>query len=283
VAARLHLVTVGGLSAGLVHYGGFDYAAEVSPVEVPTVVAVTHGYGAVDTAREQLRYRAGDVYMASPHLPSRAMVRGAAHVSLRVPWRLIRARAEEQTGIPPAALRFTGMAPVSAARRRLMAETIAFTFGELVASPVTTVYRLIAAEMTALAAGAMLETFPNTTMTVGYLPGPGWVAPASVRRAAEFIQAHADEPATVAEIAAAAGVTARALHYAFRRHYDITPAEYQRRVRLERAHRELQQAEPGDGLTVTEVARKWGWASTERFTAAYRQRFSAPPGHTLRT
>jgi hypothetical protein len=39
-----------------------------------------------------------------------------------------------------------------AARRRLMAETIAFTFGELVASPVTTVYRLIAAEMTALAA-----------------------------------------------------------------------------------------------------------------------------------
>jgi AraC-like DNA-binding protein len=61
-------------------------------------------------------------------------------------------------------------------------------------------------------------------------------------------------------------VTAWALHYAFRRHYDITPAEYQRRVRLERAHRELQQAEPGDGLTVTEVARTWGWASTERFT-----------------
>lgn len=147
-------------------------------------------------------------------MSGKARVNAATHVSLHVPWRLVRAQAEEQTGIPPAALRFTGLTPVSAAR---------------------------------------------------------------------FIDAHAGEPASVMEIAAAAGVTTRALHYAFRRHYDITPAQYQRLVRLERAHLELQQAEPGDGLTVTEVARKWGWASPARFAAAYQRRFSVLPGHTLRT
>jgi AraC-like DNA-binding protein len=282
VDARLHSVSVGGLTAGLARYGGFEYAAEVSPVGQPTVVYVTHGSGAVDTAREQLRCLPGDVYMAPADLPCKARVNAATHVSLHVPWRLVGALAEEQTGIPSAAVRFTGMRPVSAARQRRMAETIAFAFGELVASGAVMVYRLVVQEMARLAAAVMLETFPNTTMTAGYLPGPGWAAPASVRRAAEFIHAHAGEPATVTEIAAAAGVTARALHYAFRRHYDITPAQYQRLVRLERAHRELRQAGPGDGLTVTEVARKWGWASPARFTAAYQQRFSVPPGHTLR-
>jgi len=42
----------------------------------------------------------------------------------------------------------------------------------------------------------------------------------------------------------AAGVTPRALRYAFRRRYDITLAQYQRQVRLERAHLELLSAAP---------------------------------------
>jgi AraC-like DNA-binding protein len=137
--------------------------------------------------------------------------------------------------------------------------------------------------MTGLAAAAMLETFPNTSMTAPRLPGPGWVTPASVRRAAAFIDEHAGQPVTVADIAAAAGVTPRALRYAFRRRYDITPTQYQRQVRLERAHLELLSAEPRDSVTVASIARKWGWASPSRFTAAYRQRFRAEPGQTLRT
>jgi AraC-like DNA-binding protein len=137
--------------------------------------------------------------------------------------------------------------------------------------------------MTGLAAAAMLETFPNITMTAPGLPGPGWVTPASVRRAAAFIHEHAGEPVTAADIAAAAGVTPWALRYAFRRRYDITPAQYQRQVRLERAHLELLSADPGDGVTVASIARKWGWASPSRFTDAYRQRFRAEPGRTLLT
>jgi hypothetical protein len=66
----------------------------------------------------------------------------------------------------------------------------------------------LAEQLTGLAADElrfqMLETFPNTTMTAGHLPGPRWVAPAVVRRATAFIDAHAGEPVTAQEIAAAA-------------------------------------------------------------------------------
>ena len=88
------------------------------------------------------------------------------------------------------------------------------------------------------------------------------------------------------EVAADTGVTARALQYAFRCHYDITPAGYLRRVRLERAHLQLKAADPADpatGATVGEIARRWGWASPANFAAAYRKHFGVSPSRTLRT
>jgi transcriptional regulator GlxA family with amidase domain len=104
-----------------------------------------------------------------------------------------------------------------------------------------------------------------------------------VRRAAAFIDDHAGQPVTMPAVAAAAGVTARALQYAFRCHYDTTPMGYLRRVRLERAHRELQAADPATGATVGEIARRWGWASPANFATAYRKDFGVSPSHTLRT
>jgi transcriptional regulator GlxA family with amidase domain len=126
-------------------------------------------------------------------------------------------------------------------------------------------------------------TFPNITMTVPYLPGPGWVAPAAVSRAAAFIEAHASQPVTLDQIAAAAGVSGRTLQYAFRRHFGTTPTGYLRRIRLERAHAELGDADPAAGITVGAVGRRWGWASPSQFTAAYQRRFGVLPSHTLRS
>ena len=83
------------------------------------------------------------------------------------------------------------------------------------------------------------------------------------------------------QVAAIAGVTGRALTDAFRRHYGTTPLDYLHRVRLERAHAQLREAQPGDRLTVPGVARRWGWTSPAQFAAAYQQRFGVPPSHTL--
>ncbi len=48
----------------------------------------------------------------------------------------------------------------------------------------------------------------------------------------------------LSDIAAAVGVTPRSVQYTFRRHLGTTPLEYLRRVRLDRAHRDLQAADP---------------------------------------
>jgi AraC-like DNA-binding protein len=202
---------------------------------------------------------------------------------VQVPWAVAGRLAEEVTGLPAADLRFESMTPVSAARQGTWTRTARYICGELVSSGATEVSPLMAGEMMRLAAAALLETFPNTTMTAAYTPGPGWVPPAAVHRAAAFIDAHASQPVTLAEIAAATGVTGRALRYAFRRHYGTTPAGYLRQARLECAHQELAAAEPGGGVTVAAVARNWGWASPSQFAAAYQRRYGQPPSHTLRT
>ncbi|MFK3983841.1 helix-turn-helix domain-containing protein [Micromonospora sp. NPDC050397] len=115
------------------------------------------------------------------------------------------------------------------------------------------------------------------------MPRPGLVPPAALRRAVAFIQAHVNEPISLSEIAAAAGVGARALQYTFGRYYDTTPTGYLRQVRLERAHRELQAADASAGLTVALVARRWGFSRLGDFSVAYRKVYGRLPGHTLRS
>jgi len=126
------------------------------------------------------------------------------------------------------------------------------------------------------AAMTMLTVFPNTTMTVAHLSAPGRVAPAAVRRAIAFMESHADQPLTVAQIAAALGIGARDLCEAFRRHLGTTPPARLRRIRLERVHQELQSADPA-GPTVAEIARRWGFADPGRFAGYYRARYGIAP------
>ena len=284
VSASVRSAVAGGLSAGLVRFGGFDYDAEISSGNGPYAAAVLQGAGMITAPREHLRFTRGGAFMLPAGPPCATTMRDAGYALIQVPWPAAAALAAETAGLPAAGLRFESIAPVSSARRALWSETAAaYLCRELISSATAEISPLMAAEMTRLAAAAMLETFPNTAMTTPYLPGPGRVPPAAVRRAAAFIDAHAGQPITLAGIAAAAGVTGRALQYAFRRHYDTTPTGYLRQVRLEHAHRDLRDAAPADGTTVAAIARTWGWASPAGFTAAYRRRYGQPPSQTLRT
>jgi AraC-like DNA-binding protein len=284
VDASVRAVTVAGLGAGMLRYSGVDYLAQISPPDGgPLAVTVLQGGGTVTTPREHLHFTRGDVFMPPADLSHTTAMHSAGYALVQVPWPVAGGLAEEMTGLAAADLRFEAMAPVSAARQAVWTGTSAYICRELVSSGITELSSLMAQELTRLAAAAVLETFPNTAMTTAYIRGPGWVPPAAARRAAAFIDAQADHPITVPEIAEAAGVTARALQYAFRRHYGTTPTGYLRRVRLERAHRDLREADPVNGVTVAAIARKWGWANPSQFTAAYRLQFGQPPSQTLRT
>jgi len=275
--------TVDGLKAGLLRYCGFDYDAVLEPADAPTAVTVTRGCGTMTTAREEHHYTRGGAFMLPVDLTSATLLRDSGFALLRVPWPVARSLAEERTGLPATDLRFESVAPVSAERQAVWARTAEFVCAQLVTSGTSGISPVLAHELTRMAAAVMLDTFPNTAMTAGYAAGPGWVPSAAVRRAAAFIEAHADQSLTLADIAAAAGVTGRALQSAFRRYYDTTPVGYLRQARLERAYTELQDADPVTGVTVAAVARRWGWTSPSQFTTAYQRRFGEPPSRTLRT
>ena len=106
--------------------------------------------------------------------------------------------------------------------------------------------------------------------------------PPILRRAVAFIQDNADADIGLEDIAAAVNVSPRSVQYAFRRHLSTTPLEYLRRVRLDRAHRELKAADPAND-TVTAIAGRWGFGHAGRFSVAYKASFGTAPSDTLRT
>jgi transcriptional regulator GlxA family with amidase domain len=105
--------------------------------------------------------------------------------------------------------------------------------------------------------------------------------PQTLRRAIAFIQGNADQDIGLSDIAAAINVTPRSVQYMFRRHLGTTPLEYLRRVRLDRAHRDLQAADPAVD-TVMAIAGRWRFSHPGRFSIAYREAFGHPPSRTLR-
>ncbi|MCU7723872.1 AraC family transcriptional regulator [Actinoplanes sp. KI2] len=201
------------------------------------------------------------------------------HTTVRVRLDVVLRVAREQTGLDPAQVRFTGVQPISAAAHRQWLATLEFArrgiYGRTLESPL-----VLAAAEEAVAA-SLLAVFPNTAMTTAVRTPRDPAVPAPVRRAMAFIDAHAADPITRTDIAAAARVLPPTLGPAFRRHRDTTPSAYVRRVRLHRAHRQLLAAQPGDGTTIATVAARCGFPDPYRFAAYYRQAYGRPPSQSL--
>jgi AraC-like DNA-binding protein len=99
-------------------------------------------------------------------------------------------------------------------------------------------------------------------------------APVHLRRAEAYIQAHADAPMLLEEVAAAAGCSVRSLQRAFRQFRDTTPHAAIHAARLDRARAELMSGTD----TLVAIGRRFGFSQTGRFARAYVRRFgSAPP------
>lgn len=281
VDAGVQIAMVGGLGAGQVRYRGFEYRALADPLDRLLAGIMVAGNGALMSSGVEALTAPGDAFLHPPQAPFSMESNDSEYSLLGVSLADAGALAEEMTGLPAAGLRFEALTPVSASLGQRFGTTVDFICDQVAASAITEIHPLLAQELTRVAAGSMLEVFPNTTMTAGYLPGPGWVAAAAVNRAAAFIDAHAGQPVTVQEIAAAADVSVFALEYAFQRHFGTTAEGYLRRIRLERAHHDLAQADPASGITVEGVARRWGWTTPGQFTVAYQRRFGVPPSRTL--
>lgn len=105
--------------------------------------------------------------------------------------------------------------------------------------------------------------------------------PRHVKLAMRVIENNLEQPWSVGEIAAAAGVGVRSMEDGFRRHLGMSPLAYLRECRLDRVHADLVAGSPFE-LTVSEVAYRWGFVHLGRFAAAYRRQFAEKPSDTLR-
>lgn len=102
----------------------------------------------------------------------------------------------------------------------------------------------------------------------------------SVRKARDYIHAHAADPISFSDLAARIGVGLRALQLAFRRELGCSPREYLITCRLEVARGRLMS--PSEGSTVTQIALECGFTDLAYFARKYREQFGERPSETLR-
>lgn len=126
----------------------------------------------------------------------------------------------------------------------------------------------------------LLRSLPHTYSTQLERPA-SCPAPRTLRQAEAYIRAHVEDPIAIHEVAAAAGCSVRSLQLAFRNFRETTPLLAIRQARLEAAAEAMHACET-KGLTVTEVAHRFGFANPGRFTRLYREAFGEAPAEVLR-
>lgn len=159
-------------------------------------------------------------------------------------------------------------------------DTFAYVHDVVLGDPETAGHPLLTSTAADLLVASVLATFPNNALTDPTVEDRHDAHPDTLRRAVVFIDEHAQDDITIADIAAATSVTVRAVQLAFRRHLDMTPLEYLRRVRLDRAHHDLLTADPSRD-TVTSISYRWGFPSASRFAVYYRRAYGVTPSHSL--
>ena len=106
------------------------------------------------------------------------------------------------------------------------------------------------------------------------------VVPRAVRRALDFMHGALERDIGIAELAAAAGLSARALQRQFKTFLGKSPHEALRDIRFDAARRQLLLGRPG--TRVMDIASACGFPHFGRFSIEYRRRYTETPSQTLK-
>ncbi|HEY7301580.1 MAG TPA: helix-turn-helix domain-containing protein [Xanthobacteraceae bacterium] len=101
-----------------------------------------------------------------------------------------------------------------------------------------------------------------------------------VRRAEQYIEAHWNEPITIASLARATAASTRSIFYHFKTSRGQSPMSFLKEVRLEHARYMLEHS--GVSRSVTQVAVECGFGNLGHFAGDYLKRFGERPSETLK-
>ncbi|MEU6845349.1 helix-turn-helix transcriptional regulator [Streptomyces sp. NPDC046716] len=256
---------------------GYTMSYDAGPLDKLCLVSMNQG---VHTSGEEACGPGETFLVAQPDRPYSGEVREADYTIVSFGPEHLQAAAGPSAG----RVRLTGTRAVSPEANRLLHSTVAY-LRDVVFAPAGTDAPssplLIGNALRHLAA-VTLTCLPNTTHDSGPTRTDTRDArPHTLGRALTYIDENAHRDIGLADIAAAAFVTPRALQYAFTRHAGTTPLAHLRRVRLARAHDDLKAAFSGE-TTVAEIAARWGFAHAGRFSGYYRDAYGIMPIRTLK-
>lgn len=125
-----------------------------------------------------------------------------------------------------------------------------------------------------------LTLHPNSFMDIAQSETDPVVMPHTLKRARDYIHAHAHEKIALEELATYAGCSYRSLQNIFSRLLGMSPMAYLRTVRLEGVRDDLLNAD-SQQKTVAEIAQRWGFVHMGRLAEMYRKQFGVLPSDTL--
>lgn len=274
----------GGLSVNYVAYGG---SVTIDPgclerfflLQIPV-----HGSARIETASCDIATAPGfSASLLSPTLPTRMTWHGdCAQIILLIDRRILQQRAAALSGRPAGAVEFEPAVDLaSAGGRTLQSQIMEFVDLAERLGPRRPLSPIAAANIRETLLGALLHGQRHSASdAIDRFGGRAEALPSSVRRAREFLHAHADEPLDLMQLAATTGVGIRALQLGFRRHFGTSISEMLRDIRLAHLNARLAAASPTD--SVTDIAFELGFTHLSRMASAYRAKFGETPSATLR-
>jgi AraC-like DNA-binding protein len=145
------------------------------------------------------------------------------------------------------------------------------------ANPALMYHAPISAAAEDLIVTALLTGFPHSH--TGFLDGAVAIGNSRTLRAAmEYFEANSGEALTVDQVAYALGTSVRSLQRTFRELKGLSPMQYLREVRLEKARCRL--VDPNSDASVTEIAYGCGFTHLGAFSAVYKSRYGESPSET---
>jgi AraC family ethanolamine operon transcriptional activator len=98
-----------------------------------------------------------------------------------------------------------------------------------------------------------------------------------VQQAIDYMRSNADRDIDILDVCAAAGVSRRTLQYCFEERLEISPLQYLKALRLNRARRQLKRDQRH---SVADIASLCGFDHPSRFSSDYRRMFGELPSQT---
>ncbi|MDE5457608.1 helix-turn-helix domain-containing protein [Bradyrhizobium sp. CSA112] len=274
----------GGFSVNYVAYGG-SVAIDPGCLERFFLLQIpVHGSARIQTAsRDTATAPGASASLLSPTIPTRMTWQGnCAQIILLVDRRLLEQRAAALSGQPACAIEFEPAVDLSSAGGRALQSQILdlVDLAERL-GPRRPLSPAAAANVRETLLRALLHGQRHSASeAIDRFGGRAEALPPSLRRAREFLHAHAEEPLDLTQLAAAAGTGVRALQLGFRQHFGTSISEMLRDIRLAHLNVRLTAAAPDE--SITDIAFELGFTHLSRMASAYRAKFGETPSATLR-